>query len=269
MNVRLEIAIAAARAGGDALRLRAADMGRIRTKSTAFDMVTEADIASGVAVVRSVAASIADARFVVEEPEVYSLAGVVRGELDDPEVWVIDPLDGTTSFIHGYPCYSVSVACLSYGQPVVGAVYNVPADEMTYASLGEGAFLNGRRLQCASTEEIRQSLIITGFPYDRTITLDKQLRVFGHLMREVHDIRRDGSSAIDCCHVAAGRADAFWEFGLMPWDLSAGVLILREVGAVITGLNGEEWTVDVSDVCAANPVLHTELLAAIQRGLRG
>lgn len=268
MNERLQTAIAAARAGGAILRARAADVGNVRTKSSAFDMVTEADIASGVAIVRSIAASAAGARFVVEEPEVYALAEVAQGALDDPEVWVIDPLDGTTSYIHGYPCYSVSVACLSSGQPIVGAVYNVPADEMTYASQGEGAFLDGRRLQCASTPTVRESLVITGFPYDRTTTLDKQLRVFGHLMRSVHGIRRDGSSAIDCCHVAAGRADAFWEFGLMPWDLSAGVLALREAGAVITGLEGETWSVGVGDVCAANPVLHRELLAAIQTGLR-
>ncbi len=267
MNDRLETAISASHAGGAILRARADDMGRVRTKSTAFDMVTEADISSGVAVVSMIAEAFPGARFIVEEPEVYSLTGVLQGTLEDPEVWVIDPLDGTTSFIHGYPCYSVSVACLSHGQPIAGAVYNVPADETTWASSGDGAFLNGRRLRCTSTATIRESLMITGFPYDRTTTLDKQLLVFERLMRDVHGIRRDGSSAIDCCHVAAGRADAFWEFGLMPWDLSAGVLALREAGAVITGLDGEEWVAGVSDVCAANPALHAKLLTAIQESL--
>ncbi|PKQ20714.1 MAG: inositol monophosphatase [Actinobacteria bacterium HGW-Actinobacteria-6] len=267
MEVRLETAIAAATAGGDVLASRAGDLGSIRTKSSAFDMVTEADIASGVAVVRFIAERFEGARFVVEEPEVYSLAGVAEGSLDDPEVWVIDPLDGTTSFIHAYPCYSVSVACLQGGQPVVGAVRNVPARETTWASLGGGAFLDGRRLQCTSTATIRESLMITGFPYDRTATLDRQLLVFERIMRDVHGVRRDGSAAIDCCHVAAGRADAFWEFGLMPWDLAAGVLALRESGALVTGFDAEEWTHSVKDVCAANPTLHAELLAVIQESL--
>ncbi len=267
MDVRLDAAIAASHAGGNVLSARAGDLGNVRTKSTVFDMVTDADIASGVAVVQEIAQRVEGARFVVEEPEVYALAGVCQGNLDDPEVWVIDPLDGTTSFIHGYPCYSVSVACLQNGQPVAGAVHNVPAGETTWASLGAGAFLNGRRLHCTSTERISESLMITGFPYDRTSTLDRQMTVFARLIREVHGVRRDGSAAIDCCHVAAGRADAFWEFGLMPWDLAAGVLAIRESGALITGFDGHDWTVPVRDVCAGNETLHGELLATIRESL--
>ncbi len=263
----LQAAIDAACAGGVVLSERAGNLGQVRTKSSTFDMVTEADIASGVAVVRTIAERLEHARFVVEEPEVYDLAGVTRGELDDPEVWVIDPLDGTTSFIHGYPCYSVSVACLRDGQPVAGAVRNVPAAESTWASLGQGAFLDGKRLTCTTTQTIPESLMITGFPYDRTTTLDRQLLVFERIIRDVHDVRRDGSSAIDCCHVAAGRADAFWEFGLMPWDLAAGVLVLRESGAIITGFDGGDWSPSVRDVCAANPALHAELLAVIRSSL--
>ncbi len=267
MQTALDAAIAAAKAGGAVLAARAGDLGRVRTKSTSFDMVTEADIASGVAVVRSIAERVEGARFVVEEPEVYALAGVAQGSLDDPEVWVIDPLDGTTSFIHGYPCYSVSVALVSGGQPVVGAVHNVPAHETTWASSGGGAFLDGAPISCTSTRTIPGSLMITGFPYDRTETLDRQLKVFTRVIREVHGIRRDGSAAIDCCHVAAGRADAFWEFGLMPWDLAAGALVLRESGAVITGFDGDDWSLPVRDVCAGNPELHGVLLALIRDSL--
>lgn len=259
------IAEEAARAGGAVLAAQAGDITEVRTKSSAMDMVTAADIASGVAVAQSIAAADANARFVVEEPEVYELAGVTRGELDDPEVWVIDPLDGTTSFIHTYPCYSVSIACLRSGRPVAGAVYNVPADEMASASAGGGAFLDGVRLICEGATEMSSALIGTGFPYDRGAPLDRQLRIFAEVLRPAHDIRRDGSAAIDLCHVAIGRTDGFWETALQPWDMAAGVLIAEESGAVVTDLTGRPWTTSTSDVLVANPVLHPILLEIISR----
>lgn len=259
----LDIAREAALAGGSVLRARAGDVGAVRTKSSASDLVTETDIASGVAVVRSIAASLPRARFVVEEPEVYGLAGVDAGTTDDAEVWVVDPLDGTTSYVHGYPCYSVSVALLRDGQPVAGAVYNAALDEMACATAGGGATLDGRAIRCSDAQSIATSLLITGFPYDRTVTLDRQLAVFTRLLRTVHGVRRDGSAAIDCCHVAAGRADGFWEFALKTWDTAAGVVILREAGALVTDMTGAAWTVATADHVCAGPRLHPVLLEAI------
>lgn len=263
MNRLLDTAIAAAEAGGAALRARAADFGEVRVKSSSVDFVTEADLAAGVAAVRAIAERVEAARFVVEEPEVYALAGVPEGSLDDDEVWVIDPLDGTTSFVHGYPCYSTSVAFLRDGQPLAGAVHNVPLRETTSASAGEGAWLDGVRLRVTPAASIDEALLITGFPYDRGKTLEKQMRVFAQIIRVAHDIRRDGSASIDCCHVAAGRADGFWEFGLQPWDTAAGVVALREAGATVTGIQGEPWTVRSGGIIAANPALHAALAAII------
>lgn len=265
MKQQLECAIEAARAGGAVLATRVGDLGRVRTKSNRLDMVTEADIASGVAVCTAIAERLEGARFVVEEPEVYDLAGIMQGSLYDPEVWVIDPLDGTTSFVHGFPCYSVSVALLRAGEPVAGVVYNVPADELIAASAGSGVTLDGVRVMCTPTPTIAEALIITGFPYDRENLLMQQLPIFSEVMRTVHGIRRDGSAAIDCCHVATGRADAFWEFGLQPWDTAAGVVALREAGAVITDHDGGAWTPETQHVVASNPELHAELLYLIQR----
>ncbi|MDO9556218.1 MAG: inositol monophosphatase family protein [Coriobacteriia bacterium] len=265
VDLYLETAIAAARAGGATLNARAGDLGRVRTKSNRLDMVTEADIASGVAVCSAIAERLEQARFVVEEPEVYDLAGVSRGSLHDADVWVIDPLDGTTSYVHGYPCYSVSVALLHAGEPVVGVVYNVPADELIAASVDGGVTLNGVRTACTGTGAIADALIITGFPYDRDGLLMQQLPVFSEVMRTVHGIRRDGSAAIDCCHVATGRADAFWEFGLQPWDTAAGIVALREAGAIITDHEGHDWTPETQHVVAGNPELHAELLELIKR----
>ncbi|MHB1340513.1 MAG: inositol monophosphatase family protein [Coriobacteriia bacterium] len=262
MNLLLDTAIAAALAGGDTLRTRMDDMGEVRSKTNAFDVVTDADVAAGVAAVRAIADRIEGARFVVEEPEVYALAGVREGSLDAGEVWVIDPLDGTTSFVHGFPCYSTSVALLRDGQPVAGAVHNVPLDETTFAAAGEGAYLNGREIRCSDAAGLGASLLITGFPYDRGDLLDRQMAAFERLVRLAEGIRRDGSAAIDCCHVAAGRADAFWEYGLMPWDMAAGVIALREAGATVTGIDGEPWTAHSTGIIAANPMLH-EILRGI------
>lgn len=264
MSEPRQIAERAARAGAAVLLEHYGHISGLRSKSGAADLVSAADVASGVAVVRTIKEQLPDARFVVEEPEVYALAEARRGELGDDEVWVIDPLDGTTSFVHTYPCWSVSVACLRGGQPVAGAVFNVPADEMASAALGEGATMNGRRLECRGSATIAGALLATGFPYDRGAALDRQLRLLERLLRPAHDVRRDGSAAVDLCHVAANRTDGYWETNLQPWDFAAGVLILAEAGGVVSDFQGRPWSVQTRDIIAANPQLHASLLGAIR-----
>ena len=263
MSYELTVAESAARAGAAVLREHQGRVVDLRTKSGSADLVSAADVAAGVAVVRAIAERIEGAAFVVEEPEVCALTGVPAGSPHDPEVWVIDPLDGTTSFVHGYPCYSVSVALVRDGSPIVGAVMNVPADEMVSAATGCGATANGAPLQCAGAATLDRALLATGFPYDRGAGLDRQLRIFERLLRPAHDVRRDGSAAIDLCHVATNRVDAFWEAILQPWDMVAGALIVSEAGGMVTDFGGHPWTVDTRSVVAANPALHAVLLAAI------
>jgi myo-inositol-1(or 4)-monophosphatase len=264
----LERAVEAARAGGTVLRDRLGTIEHVRTKSTASDLVTEVDVASGIAVVRSLAQAMPGARFVVEEPEVCDLAGVRAGTLADDEVWVIDPLDGTTSYVHGYPCYSVSVALLRGGQPFVGAVYDVARDQMNAAAKGRGSTRDGRSLAVSgAAADLGRALVVTGFPYDRGLTLDRQLSVLGYMLRRIQGMRRDGSAAIDCCHVASGAADGFWEFELKTWDTAAGALIAMEAGAVVTDFCGRPWSVDTRDTLVANPALHAVMLEAIATAL--
>ncbi|MDO8847772.1 MAG: inositol monophosphatase family protein [Coriobacteriia bacterium] len=263
-----QTAEAAAHAGGDALRQHAGRITGLRTKSGTADMVSAADIAAGVAVVSTIAQALPEARFVIEEPEVYELAGVTPGTLGDDEVWVIDPLDGTTSFVHSYPCWSVSVACLRQGRPVAAAVYNVPANEMFSAAAGEGATLDGARLTCAGSPTLDRALLCTGFPYDRGEPFTRQLRLLEALVRPAHDVRRDGSAAVDLCSVAAGRVDGFWETALQPWDMAAGALIVEESGGLITDFAGNPWTVATRDIVAANLALHAVLLEAIRKADR-
>lgn len=256
-QISLETARAAAIAGAETIVRRGTDIGTVRVKGAQTDMVTETDIAAGVSVARAIVARDPLARFVIEEDEVYDLASVTRGALDDPAVWVIDPLDGTTSFVHGFPCYSVAVALLIDSEPVAGAVYNVALDELFSAATGLGAFRNDARIGCTKVDALDRALLITGFPYDRGALLDRQLGILRSFLKApVHGIRRDGSAAIDCCHVACGRADGFWEFGLKPWDMAAGVVILREAGATITSIDGEPWTPTSTGLITANPRLH-------------
>jgi len=266
MRDLLNLTINAAHAGAEVLTRRVNDMGEVRMKSTQVDVVTDADVASGVAVAQAILAKLPTARFVIEEEEVHELAGAPRGTLSDEEVWVIDPLDGTTSFLHGFPCYSVSVALLRHGVPVAGAVHNVPADETIAAAADLGATRDGAPVHCEGAASLTEAMLMSGFPYDRGATLDRQLATLAAFMRvPIHGMRRDGSAAVDCTHVACGRADGFWEYNLQPWDTAAGVIILREAGAMVTDINGEPWSTDATGIIAANPALHVQMLDVIRR----
>lgn len=271
-HTQSDIAVAAANAGADVIQARAATIGAVRSKSSPTDLVTEVDVAAGVAIVKAILAADPAARVIAEEDEVYEITGAPPGGIDDDEVWLIDPIDGTTSFVHGYPSYSVSVALLHSGRPVTGAVVDVPNRAVMCASEGRGATLDGNPVRCRTTPDLASALLITGFPYDRGRALDRQLAVLAAFLRApVHGIRRDGSAALDCCHVAAGRADGFWEYGLQPWDTAAGTIICREAGARVTDIEGCDWTA-ASDtgVIVANPELHeamVHLIAEVSRVL--
>lgn len=264
MHEALETARVAALAGGTVLHARHGDTGAVRRKESPTDFVTEADIASGIAVVEEILRRHPTARVVVEEPEVYAKLGIEPGFTDDAEVWIIDPIDGTTSFLHGYPAYSVSVGLVRDGQPVVGAIYNAAMSELFSAQAAAGAWLDGADIRCSMAGSVQEALLVTGFPYDRGEPLDRQLAVLGAFLRApVHGIRRDGTAALDCCHVAAGRADGFWEYTLKPWDMAAGVVIARESGAAITDCDGNPWTIASDSICVANPALQPKLLEVI------
>lgn len=264
MALATDLARRAAVAGGAVLRDRAQTITGIRSKSSVTDFVSDVDIAAGVAIAEILMAEDSSASLVVEEPEVYELVGARPGRLTDDRVWVVDPLDGTTSYLHGFPCYSVSVALLEGGQPTTGAVYAPVLDELHWAEKGAGAFVGDRRLEATLTATVPEALLVTGFPYDRGAPLDRQLAVLGSFLRApVHGIRRDGSAALDLSHVAAGRCDGFWEFTLQPWDMAAGVLLCREAGARVTDVEGREWDATSTSVVAANPALHESMLRVI------
>jgi myo-inositol-1(or 4)-monophosphatase len=170
--------------------------------------------------------------------------------------WIIDPLDGTTNYAHGYPVFCVSIALEERGEIRLGAVYNPMLDEMFVAERGGGAFLNGRKIAVSDTDNLSRSLLATGFPYDIRSDRNNNINYFNGMAKRAQAIRRAGSAALDMAYVAAGRFDGFWELKLMPWDTAAGWLLIREAGGVVTDLGGGAFRLDAPHILATNGKIH-------------
>ena len=182
---------------------------------------------------------------------------------EDGYVWIVDPIDGTTNFAHGYPVFSVSIAVILDGEPVCGVVHNPMSDETVTGLKGEGASLNGMAIKVSGTKTLNRSLLATGFPYDIRENPDNNLGHFSDMAVLVQGIRRCGSAALDLCSVASGRLDGFWELGLKPWDIAAGVLIVREAGGRITDFSGRDLSLDGSRVLASNGLIHDQMAGVL------
>ena len=170
--------------------------------------------------------------------------------------WVIDPLDGTTNFIHGVPFFAVSIALLQNNEPVLGVVYEINRDEMFSAIKDGGTKLNGVPIHVSNCEKVSESLVGTGFPYYDYHLMDNYLELFKHLMQHSHGLRRPGSAATDLAYTAAGRFDSFYEYSLSPWDVAAGILLVREAGGTVTNFEGGDDAIFTKEIVATNSKLH-------------
>ena len=179
-------------------------------------------------------------------------------------VWIVDPLDGTTNYAHGFPVFSVSIAVTCHAKTICGVVFNPISGEVFKGVLGGGAHLNGSSLEVSGTQHLNRSLLGTGFPYNIRRTADTNLYHFHRFALRVQGIRRCGSAALDLCQVAAGRLDGFWEMSLKPWDIAAGALILREAGGVTTDFSGRPLGMSGSQVLATNGLIHDEMLHVLR-----
>lgn len=177
--------------------------------------------------------------------------------------WLVDPIDGTTNFAHGIPLSCVSIALQSGGQSVVGVVYEPYRDELFSARHGHGAWLDGRQLSVSDCPELADALLVTGFPVARSPELERSLAEFAQLTRAARGVRRLGSAALDLAYVAAGRIDAFWEYGLAPWDTGAGCLLVAEAGGRVTDIDGQAFAVDSPSILATNGHLHTAIVDTV------
>jgi myo-inositol-1(or 4)-monophosphatase len=223
------------------------------TFKSLFDMVTEADLASEKAIVDALRKLTPDINILAEES---SSADDPAPELLD-YLWVVDPLDGTTNFAHGFPHFAISLALLEKGLPVIGIVFDPLKNELFSAVTGCGAHLNTNRIKVSSNDNPEKSLIATGFPYAIRDIDQKNLMEFCTFRLSCQGIRRFGAAALDLAYVAAGRLDGFWEFGLKPWDTAAGILIVREAGGNVTRYDGSDYSVTNSDIIASNANIHT------------
>lgn len=258
MDDFLRAAEDAATAAGEVIR-RSWHRGREIRHKSAIDLVTPADLESERAIVALLRERFPSHPILAEE------RAAIAGE--GPYRWIIDPLDGTTNFAHGYPQVSVSIALEHEGRIVLGFVYDPLREERFCALEGSGAYLNGSAIRVSPVPSLNASLLGTGFPYDRRDFPDFYLAFFKRFMVSSQGIRRTGSAALDLCYVACGRLDGFWEWKLHPWDTAAGSLIVREAGGSVTDFSGSPFSPWQEQTLASNGLIHAEMVEALQETL--
>ena len=257
LSLRLGLARELAARAGALQRERFETGLSIETKSATIDLVTEVDRACEALIVEGLEANLPDDAILAEE-----------GHGDDHDAafrWIIDPLDGTTNFAHGFPRFCVSIGVECRGERALGVVYDPLLDERFEAARGEGAWLGTRRLHVSNEPELGRALVATGFAYDVHLSDDDNLASFSNVVKAARGIRRDGSAALDLCYVAAGRLDAYWELKLHPWDVAAGFLIVEEAGGRLSNLEGGPADRGGREVVSSNGAVHEALLAQLVR----
>jgi len=257
MHPLLNIAVRAARRAGSIINRASLDGGGLNVRSKhAKDFVTQVDQAAEQAIIDIVRKAYPEHGFLAEE----SGASGQHAEY----VWIIDPLDGTTNFIHGFPQYCVSIGIQQRGALAHAVVYDPVRNELFTASKGRGAFLNDRRIRVSTLTKFGDALVGTGFPFKELGRLDLYTRQLQTMMQTCAGVRRAGAAALDLAYVACGRLDAFWELGLSPWDMAAGALLIVEAGGLVGDLNGDQGFLESGDIAAATPKLFPALLEALR-----
>lgn len=259
MKINKELSIAK-KAAVEAGKLIIKDFGKsriIKFKSK-VDFVTKTDNDSEKLITTMIKKNFPDHSILAEEG--------TRREKGSENLWIIDPLDGTTNFAHGYPFFSVSIALILKGRQVLGVVYDPIRNEMFHSIAGKGSYLNGKRIKVTNVKDLKDSIIIIGFWYDRGKIMRKTLEKTGEFFSEgIQGTRRSGSAALDLCYIASGRADGFWEFFLNPWDFAAGSLLVKEAGGIVTTTEGKPLEMKGSTVLATNKYLHKKMLEVLNR----
>jgi|SRR5579864_1089989 len=259
MHPMLGIAVRAARRAGAIINRAARDVEMLAvTRKRHNDFVTEVDKAAEQAVIDALRRAYPDHSILAEE------SGASAGASGESEyTWIIDPLDGTTNFIHGFPQYAVSIALQHKGVLTHAVIYDPTKNELFTASRGRGAHLNDRRIRVSKRAQMSEALIGTGFPFRDFETLDEYLAMFRALTSRTAGLRRAGAAALDIAYVAAGRLDGFWEIGLSPWDMAAGALLVQEAGGLVGDFSGEPGYLDSGRIVCGNPKIFSQLLQVI------
>ncbi len=254
----LNFAIQTARDAGRVLAERFGRTLEISNKSE-LDLVTESDLASERLIIDRIKTHYPRHAILAEESGASEPAD---REKHSEWRWIIDPLDGTTNYAHGYPCFCVSIGLQNEGRMELGVVYDPLRDEMFTAERGQGAALNGRRIHVSPTPSLASALLCTGFPYD-VRQRSQFARHFANFIMAAQGVRRDGAAALDLAYVAAGRFDGFWEEGLKPWDVAAGALIIEEAGGRVSNYSGGVVDIYSPPIMASNGLLHEEMMRVL------
>jgi len=264
MHPALNIAIKAARRAAQVINRASNDLDLIKVASKQpNDFVTEVDKAAEAAIIETLREAYPGYGILAEE------SGLTpsRGNNDADYQWIIDPLDGTTNFIHGLPQYAVSIALAKGGIVEQAVVFDPNRNELFTASKGAGAFLNERRIRVSKRTKLQDSLLGTGFPYRMFDHIDTYLAIFKELSQKTAGQRRPGAASLDLAYVACGRYDGFWEFGLSPWDMAAGALLISEAGGLVSDLRGDANYLETGNLVAGTPKVFAPLLKLIQEKL--
>ncbi len=258
----LTIAVRAARAAGDIIvrNMDRLDRLKVATKQN-NDFVSNVDHQSEAAIIATLKQAYPDHSILAEESGVEDQASEYQ--------WIIDPLDGTTNYLHGFPQFAVSIALKHKSRLEVGVVYDPVSQELFSASRGNGATLNGRKIRVSQHKGLKNALLGTGFPYYDQSYLDTYLATMKQLMQKTAGLRRPGSAALDLAWLAAGRIDGFWEFNLKAWDIAAGALIIREAGGIVSDFENRDGYLESGDIIAAAPKVFPEMIRIIQAEVGG
>src|ERR687895_536778 len=257
MHPMLNIAVRAARRAGSIINRAALDGGgfEVRAKQR-NDFVTKVDHAAEEAIIDTVRKAYPDHAVLAEE------SGITAGRAEYQ--WIIDPLDGTTNFIHGFPQYCVSIAIRHRDALAHGVIYDPVKNEFSPASKGRGAYLNDRRIRVSKCIRLADALVGTGFPFKELNRINVYVQQMRNIMQASAGVRRAGAAALDLAYVACGRLDAFWEMGLSAWDMAAGALMIMEAGGLGSDLRGDGSYLESGEICAATPKVFTEVLALLR-----
>ena len=255
INNTLDFTISTAKSAGKILMDYYGNISDINRKST-VDLVTNADLESEIFIIKKIKEFYPLHDIIAEESDVIKQGSNYR--------WVIDPLDGTTNFVHNFPIFSVSIALQYKSETIIGVVYNPIYNQCFYASKSKGAYLNGTSISPSTISNLQDSLLVTGFPYNHDVLFDKSFELFHDLYSRTQGIRRLGAASLDFCFVAMGRFEAYYEFNLKPWDICAGDLILRESGGKTSDWKDSLLPFSGNRILASNGVIHDEILSILQ-----
>ena len=250
----LDVAIKAAHLSSDII-LEFSDKSKVVDYKGRTDLVTIADKKSEKLIIDTILDKFQDHSILAEESG--------SNSKDSKYLWLIDPLDGTTNFVHGYPSYGISIACSIDNIISIAVVKDIVNNDLYTAIMNKGAFKNGKPINISKTKTLIDSLLVTGFGYNHDVNWELNMKLFKHFTDNTQGVRRLGAASIDLCHLAAGIVDGFWEYDLKPWDTAAGKLIVEEAGGKITKINGDKFNIYQNQILASNKIIHKDLVLDI------